>query len=349
MWRARTATVGSSLGPATQPQERLCDPGGSDVQAGRGGTGQWGGQGHLESHSLQDWLELDPGPPCHPHPRGGPPPQGVGRARRAAPTPRLMECSGRPGWALCPPCQALGLPAVPWVQDMPHSPNGQHQKLEKEAHPSRPQGPVDSGGPDVRLAPLPEAKGLQRCVGPAGQKGSRGPGEGSQRDRHTAVTLCGEAAEWLQGTQRTASSLQSPLLRGGHEAPPGPCGPHPDPGRRKEETARTGGCRAVCSGETLGRQVGHPVQLSPRSRVRGSGGKAREWRGWAGRGGRSGRLAARDLACGAQRKTQGGRKRRRRGQAAETGRDGDGSLTAPPHGAHTHWGLLLAPFVDGRN
>lgn len=134
--------------PATQPQSgsvtwaaAMCRPGGREPG---------GGEGDLQSHSLQDWLELDPGPPRH-HtlevvPSGPPAPPAKGWAG-----PVRGPRAPAHGAALFPPCQAWAHRPIPWVQDAPHSPDGQHRKLEKEAHPSRPRGPVDSGGPDVRL------------------------------------------------------------------------------------------------------------------------------------------------------------------------------------------------------
>lgn len=158
-----------------------------------------------------------------------------------------------------------------------HSPDGQHRKLEKEAHPSRPQGP----------------KGLKHCVDSAGQKGSPGPRGGlpgtspqggSPQGRAHSTPLGGPPAvpsvwgsgQWLQGTQHAAASLQSPLLRGGPRAPLGPCSPHPDlgPQERGRPGAHWGRRRAVCTGETLGRHVGHPVPLSLRP-----GGKRKRRRG----------------------------------------------------------------------
>lgn len=121
------------------------------------------------------------------------------------------------------------------------------------------------------------------------------------RDRHTAVPSVWGSSQWLQeGTQRTASSLQSPLLRGGRRAPSRPLRSPPRPRPQERGRRHALGVQSRLLGETLGRH-GHPVQLSPHSGVRGSGGKAREWRGLGGRGegGQDGQ-AARDLACGAQ-------------------------------------------------
>lgn len=106
-----------------------------------------GGQGAPRgSHSLQDWLELDPGPPCHHTQRVVPSTKGWA-GPEPAPTPRLMECSGRPGWALCPPCQAWATrPHALGAGHAPAAPTASTRSWRRDAS-FRPQGPVDSGGP----------------------------------------------------------------------------------------------------------------------------------------------------------------------------------------------------------
>lgn len=187
------------------------------------------------------------------------------------------------------------------------------------------------------MTPSARGKGASACVDSRSEEWPWASGR-APRDRHGSP-LCGEAASGSR-----VLSVQPPLcshhcsgVGAGH--PQAPAVPTPDPGRRKGKRHALG-CRAVCSGETLGATSRSPCQLSPHSRgEEGSGGKAREWRGWAG-GERSGRLAARDLACGAQQ----GRHRAGR-EATQTH-----SQAAGRRGGTRGWvlgHLLMAPHALG--
>lgn len=89
--------------------ERLCDPAAVMCRPGREGTGQWAGRGHLESHSLQDWLELDPGPPCHHTSEVVPPPQRGGQGQAVPPSPGSWSSqAGQAG-----PCVHRAKPGLP--------------------------------------------------------------------------------------------------------------------------------------------------------------------------------------------------------------------------------------------
>ena len=90
--------------------EWLCDPGSSDVQAGRKGTGGWGGGPAVTQPP--ELAGVRPGPAPSPHPRGGPLgapstlSKGVGRARQ---------------WPLSSGSWSSPVPTVPSLGSPPHT------------------------------------------------------------------------------------------------------------------------------------------------------------------------------------------------------------------------------------
>lgn len=186
------------------------------------------------------------------------------------------------------------------------------------------------------MTPSARGKGASAMRGPSRSEGQPCACPWEPSPRPTAVPSVWGSGQWLQGTQRTASSLQSPLLRGGRRAPPGPCGPHPDPGRRKEEDGTHWGVQS----RLLGRNAG-ATSRSPCPAVTTLRGE-RKWRqgqgvarlGGRGEGGQDGWQPGTWPAEPSRGKTQGGRERRRRAtRPLRRGGTRDGSLTAPPHGA----------------